>query len=298
MIKRITILIPLLISGISATATEFAPIGSKWVRVSNFYKFLNQDIFESKEVVEIEGIKAKRIEHTAITYCVDPADNEKVKVDTVRTDVYAYNVGDSVYYKQKDDFVLLFVYNKNAGDTLNLQWVEGKNYKAVIKKEDLRENGTKRYTVSYMTPNNEWSPFGDAVFEDGFGVVGYELNGKLYDSAFDYPVYAMSTNQNDVKLVYLQNGNGGIEVLDESLYKQLAGASVIKQDDNVIYYDKKTDELVVDANYNKVELMSAKGELIKSNITGKISLNDVKQRILLAKIYLTNGSVVIKKIVR
>ena len=60
MIKRITILIPLLISGISATATEFAPIGSKGVRVSNFYKFLNQDIFESKEVVEIEGIKAKR----------------------------------------------------------------------------------------------------------------------------------------------------------------------------------------------------------------------------------------------
>ena len=42
-------------SGISATATEFAPIGSKWVRVSDFYKFLNQDIFESKEVVEIEG---------------------------------------------------------------------------------------------------------------------------------------------------------------------------------------------------------------------------------------------------
>lgn len=297
MIKRITILISLLISGISASATEFAPIGSKWVRVSNFYKFLNQDIFESKEVVEIEGIKAKRIEHTAITYSVDPADNEKVKTDTLKTDVYAYNVGDSVYYKQKDNFVLLFVYNKNTGDTLNLQWLEGESYKAVIKEVDLLENDRKRYSVSYMTPNNEWSPFGYAVFEDGFGVVGYELNGKLYDSAFDYPVYAQSTSQNDLKLVYLQNGND-IEVLDESLYQQLTGASVIKQDDNVIYYDKKTDELVVDASYNRVELMSTKGELIKSGISGKISLNDVKQRILVAKIYLTNGSVVIKKIVR
>lgn len=297
MIKRITILISLLISGISASATEFAPIGSKWVRVSNFYKFLNQDIFESKEVVEIEGIKAKRIEHTAITYSVDPADNEKVKTDTLKTDVYAYNVGDSVYYKQKDNFVLLFVYNKNTGDTLNLQWVEGESYKAVIKKIDLRENGTKRYTVSYLTPNNEWSPFGYAVFEDGFGVLGYELNGKLYDSAFDYPVYAQSTSQNDLKLVYLQNGND-IEVLDESLYQQLTGVNVIEKDDDVIYYDNKTEELVVDASYNRVELMSTKGELIKSGITGKISLNDVKQRILLAKIYLTNGSVVIKKIVR
>lgn len=288
-------------AGISAYATEFAPVGSKWVRCSKFYHLINQDIFESKAEIEMDGKKVKQIENITINHRTAPDNISKMTPDTTIGYAYAYNVGDSVFYKQQDEFVLLFVYNRNAGDTLNLQWVEGlpgKEYTAVIKDVELQENGAKRYTISYLSPNDEWSPMGDAIFEDGLGVVAYKINGQELSCSVDYPIYAMTVANDNPKLVYTQN-QYGLKVYDETIYKELTSVNTVNSEGNTTYYDKVSDKFIIKNNqFVKGELLSIKGELIKSFTSNEFSLANISQHMIIAKLYLNNGSVEIQKIVR
>lgn len=179
-----------------------------------------------------------------------------------------------------------------------MEGLPGKEYPAVIKDVELQENGAKRYTISYLSPNDEWSPMGDAIFEDGLGVVAYKINGQELSCSVDYPIYAMTVANNNPKLVYTQN-QYGLKVYDETIYKELTSVNTVNSDGNTIYYDKVSDKFIIKNNqFVKGELLSIKGELIKSFTSNEFSLANISQHMIIAKLYLNNGSVEIQKIVR